>query len=49
MYDEEPRRVGSLLDIFRAVSNPYLVIKPAQTMTHEDMAALFGKELYIMG
>jgi rRNA processing protein Gar1 len=49
VYDKEQRRVGSLLDIFGAVSNPYLVIKPAQTMTHEDMAALFGKELYIMG
>ena len=40
---------GKLFDIFGAVSNTYLAIKPAQTMTHEDMAALFGKELYIMG
>jgi len=49
VYDEEQRRVGSVLDIFGAVSNPYLAIKPAQTMTHEDLVALIGKELYIMG
>ena len=49
MYDEEQRRVGSVFDIFGAVSNTYLAIKPTQTMTYEDLAALVGKELYIMG
>jgi len=49
VYDEEQRRVGSVFDIFGAVSSTYLAIKPAQTMTHEDLAALVGKELYIMG
>jgi rRNA processing protein Gar1 len=28
VYDEEQSRVGSVLDIFGAVSNPYLAIKP---------------------
>ena len=49
VYDGERRRIGSVLDIFGPVDSPYLAIKPAQSMTHEDLAALVGKELYIMG
>jgi len=49
VYDGGQRRVGSVLDVFGPVSSPYLAIKPAQAMTHEDLAALVGKELYIMG
>lgn len=49
VYDGGQRRVGSVLDIFGPVSSPYIAIKPVQAMTHEDLAALVGKELYIMG
>jgi rRNA processing protein Gar1 len=38
--------VGTVLDIFGVVSNPYLAIELAQTMTHEDSAAVVGKKLY---
>lgn len=49
VYDGERRRVGSVLDVFGPVSSPYLAIRPTQAMTHEKLAALVGKELYIMG
>jgi rRNA processing protein Gar1 len=49
VYDGGRRRVGSVLDIFGPVDKPYLAIKPAQSMTQEDLAALVGKELYYMG
>lgn len=49
VYDEAHRRVGSVLDVFGPVSNPYIAIKPAYSMTNKDLAALVGKGLYIMG
>jgi RNA-binding protein len=49
VYDEGQRRVGSVLDVFGPVSNPYIAIKPAHSLTNEDLAALVGKGLYIMG
>ncbi len=49
VYDGERKRVGSILDAFGPVNSPYLAIRPAQAMTHEKLAALVGKELYIMG
>lgn len=49
VYDGERKRVGSVLDVFGPVNSPYLAIMPAQAMTREKLAALVGKELYIMG
>jgi RNA-binding protein len=49
VYDEAQRRVGNVLDVFGPVSNPYIAIKPAHSMTNEDLAALVGKGLFIMG
>jgi rRNA processing protein Gar1 len=49
VYDEGQRRVGNVLDVFGPVSNPYIAIKPAHSMTNEDLDALVGKELYSIG
>jgi RNA-binding protein len=49
VFDGKKKRVGSVLDIFGPVRSPYLAIRPAQSLTQEDLTSLVGEELYIMG
>ena len=49
LLNEKGERIGNVLDVFGPVANPYAVIKPASSITRDELVKMVGKDVYVGG